>query len=181
MTEVVHDQDGHAATVEAVTDEAVRIRLPNGVAVRLSRDLVSGGAGGSFQADLRFADLGTTVLQEVEERVDVRTEQHETGRVVARTVTETAEAPVEASGWREAVEVERVPVGRVVDAVEGPRDEEGVTVIPVYEERLVVSKELVLREEVRLVRRRESVPGPDAVEIRRQRVEVERLPPGDAT
>jgi stress response protein YsnF len=68
----------------------------------------------------------------------------------------------------------------VVDAVEPPREEDGVTVIPVYEEVLVVEKRLVLREEVRLTTRREPVPGPDRVTLRRQRVEVDRHPPSDA-
>ncbi len=52
-----------------------------------------------------------------------------------------------------------------------------MTVVPVYEEVLVVQKKLVLREEVRLTTRREPLPGPERVTLRRQQVEVERLPP----
>lgn len=178
--DVVHDLDGRTAAVDAVTDRAVRVRLPDGVVVEIDRALVEPTGHGAFQADLRFADLTTHVLREVEERVEVRTEARETGRVVARTVTDTVDEPVEADGWRETVEVERVPVGREVDAVEPPREEGDVTVIPVYEEVLVIRKQLVLREEVRLTRRREPVPGPSHVARRRQRVEVDRHPPADA-
>lgn len=177
---LIHDRDGRPGTVEAVTDDALRVRLPDGVVVELAPSLVARTDDGTYRADLRFADLDTHVLREVEERVEVRTEARETGRVVARTVTDTVEEPVDAAGWREAVEVERVPVGRPVDAPEAPREEGDVTVIPVYEEVLVIRKQLVLREEVRLTRRRELIPGPSHVALRRQHVEVERLPPPDA-
>jgi stress response protein YsnF len=178
--DVVHDLDGHTATVDAVTDRAVRVRLPEGVVVELDRSLVEPTGGGGYRADLRFSDLDARVLQEVEERVEIRTEASEIGRVVVRTVTDTVEEPIEADGWRETVDVERVPIGREVDAVEPPHEDGGVTVIPVYEEVLVIRKQLVLREEVRLTRRREPVSGPSHVARRRQRVEVDRLPPSDA-
>ena len=97
----------------------------------------------------------------------------------ARTVTETEDAAVDADGWRQTVEVERVPVNRPVDAVQDVRVEGDVTVIPVYEEVLVLQKQLVLREEVRLTTRRDRVAGPERVTLRRQRVEIERLPPSD--
>lgn len=177
---VVHDLDGRTATVDAITDRSVRVRLPDGAVVELARALVEPTGRGTYRADLRFSDLDAHVLREVEERVEVRTEARETGRVEARTVTDTVEEPVEADGWRETVDVEHVPIGREVDAVEPPREEGGVTVIPVYEEVLVIRKQLVLREEVRLTRRREPVPGPSHVARRRQRVEVDRLPPADA-
>lgn len=177
---VIHDRDGRPGTVDAVTESTVRVRLSGGLAVELARPLVERRSDGTYRADVVFAELGTRVLREVEEHVVVDVERRETGRVRARTVTETATEAVDADGWREAVTVERVAVDREVDAVEPPREEGDVTVIPVYEEVLVVQKKLVLREEVRLTRRREPVPGPDRVELRRQRVEVERLePPGD--
>jgi stress response protein YsnF len=52
-----------------------------------------------------------------------------------------------------------------------------LTIIPVVEERLVVTRELYLREEVhvRRIRRQESVEIP--AETRRQTVRIERLSP----
>ena len=43
-------------------------------------------------------------------------------------------------------------MGQVVSEREDPRDEDGVLVVPVYEERLVVTKRLVLRERLRIRR-----------------------------
>ena len=180
MDAPILDRDGRPGAVEGLDDETVRVRLPDGSALSLARALVTRSDDGRYRADVVFADLGTHVLREVEERLSVRTEVHETARVVARTITDTTEVPVDAAGWRETVDVERVPIGRVVEAAEPPREEGDVTIIPVYEEVLVVHKQLVLREEVRLTRRREPVPGPPSVAVRRQRVEVERLPPRDA-
>ena len=76
------------------------------------------------------------------------------------------------------VEVERVPVDRIVDAAPAVRQDGDVTIIPVMEEVLVVEKRLVLKEELHVRRRRtqESVEVP--VTLRRERVEVERLPAG---
>ena len=93
---VVLDQDGRPGTVEAVSDESIRILLPNGVAVALDRSLVTRQPDGSYRADLRFLDLDTHVFQEVEEQLRIRTDLRETGRVVVRTSTDTVQAPVEA-------------------------------------------------------------------------------------
>ena len=172
---VIYDRARQPATVESVTESAVRARLADGQVLDLDRSLVDLLDDGSYRADVTFVDLAGSVLQEVEEQLSVETAVRETGRVRARTVTETVEHAVDADGWRETVTIERTPVGREVEAVEPPREEGDVTVIPVYEEVLIVRKQLVLREEVRLTRHREPVPGPERVKLRRQRVEVERL------
>lgn len=180
---VVIDRDGRSGAVESAGGATVLVRLPNGTLLDLPATLVEHQPDGTYRADVSFEEIGSAereVFQEVEERVHVQTRVRETGRVRARVVTDIREEPLEAAGWRETVDVERVPVDRVVTAAEGPREEDGVTVIPVYEEVLVVEKRLVLREEVRLVRRREAVPGPESIQLRRQRVEVERLPPSGA-
>lgn len=180
---VVLDRDGRSGAVEAAGQDHVRVRLPGGAVLQLPTDLVRHQPDGSYRAEVSFAELDPgdrTYLHEVDEQLRVETHARETGRVRARVVTETVEEPVEAAGWRETVDVERVPVGRPVDAVAPLREEDGVTVIPVYEEVLVVEKRLVLREEVRLVTRREPIPGPGSITLRRQRVDVERLPPADA-
>ena len=179
----VVDRNGQPGTVETVGPDAVRIRLPSGALIELPRGLVEAQQDGSYRADVAFDTLpteGRTVLQEIEEQVQIGSRLRETGRVVARVATDTHEEPVDATGWRETVHVERVPVGRDVDSIEAPRKEGAVTVIPVYEEVLVIQKKLVLREEVRLTTRREPLPGPERVTLRRQQVEVERLPPHDA-
>lgn len=180
---VIHDQAGRPGVIESETDERVRVRLPQGGVLDLPASLVSADLEGGITAAVTFDDLdpgALDVLHEIDESLSISKRTVENGRVVARTITDTLDQSVDASGWRETVEVERVAVDRVVDSVEDVRVEDGVTIVPVYEEVLVVQKQLVLREELRLTTRRERVSGPSTVTLRRQRVEVERLPPSDA-
>lgn len=173
------DLDGAAAEIVGRDEGMLRVRTPDGAVVDVPADRVTVDADGRARADVRFARhdsgaLETETFREVEERLHVERVPYETGRVRVDVRTETHALPVEASSWRETVEVERVPVGREVTAIEGPRVVDGVTIVPVYEEVLVVEKRLVLREELHLRTRREAVDSPAAVELRRQTVDVQR-------
>ncbi len=110
----------------------------------------------------------------VEERAIVGKRVFETGRVQVRTRTEQREELVEAELAREEVEVERVAVGREVDAVPAVRQEGDVTIVPVVEEVLVVQKRLVLVEEVHLRRTRRSETVSHPVSLAMQRADVVR-------
>ena len=114
------------------------------------------------------------VVPIVEETAVVRKE-----RVVTETVRlhkrvheeeEVLDVPVQT----EAIEVERVPVGRWVDAPVEVRCEGDTTVYPVVEEVLVVEKRLRLVEEVRVTRRQETRRVQERVALRREEVVVER-------
>jgi uncharacterized protein (TIGR02271 family) len=74
----------------------------------------------------------------------------------------------------EAIEVERVPVGRWIDAPIDVRQEGDTTVYPVVEEVLVVEKRLRLVEEVRVTRRQATRQVQERVGLRREEVVVER-------
>ncbi len=56
--------------------------------------------------------------------------------------------------FTEDVDVERIPVNRILDAPVEVRQEGDTTIIPVIEEVITVQKRLLLREEVRITRRR---------------------------
>lgn len=60
--------------------------------------------------------------------------------------------------FAEDVDVQRVAINQVVESVPDTRIEGDTTIIPVVEEILVVEKRLVLREEVRITKRRNRVP-----------------------
>ncbi|MGB3753160.1 MAG: DUF2382 domain-containing protein [Parerythrobacter sp.] len=95
----------------------------------------------------------------VEERVSTRKVIVEGDTVTVRTTpVETSEA-VEADLLRETVDVTRVTVNEPIDAIPDTREEDGVTIVPVVEERLVTTRQLVLVEEihVRRIRRTETV------------------------
>lgn len=116
------------------------------------------------------------MLPLVEEQLSVTKQRVLTGRVRIATQTETIDHLLPAELTREEVEVVRVPVDRRLDSVPDMTTEGDLTIIPVVEERLVVSRELYLREEihVRRITRRDSVEIP--AQTRRQSVQVERFP-----
>ena len=115
------------------------------------------------------------VIELAEEQLEVAKRAVERGRVVIRTRIDTREEIAEATLRHEDLSIERVPVDRVVEVAPWVREEDGDTIAPVLEERLVITTELVLKEELRITRRTctEVVRGP--VRLRSERAEVERL------
>ena len=76
----------------------------------------------------------------------------------------------------EHVVVERVTVGRVVDAVPPVRQEGDVTIISVVEEEVVITRRLILKEEVHLRRVSKTILHAEDVSLRQQVVSVSRTP-----
>lgn len=116
----------------------------------------------------------TVAIPLVEERMTVGKRVVETGSVRVRTLVEERDEVAGADLLREKVAVERVPRNQEVGAVPAVREEDGVTIIPVVEERLVVEKKLFLVEEIRLVRRSVTERLEMPVTLRAQRAVVER-------
>jgi uncharacterized protein (TIGR02271 family) len=116
-----------------------------------------------------------------EETIDAAVHPIDKGMIRLRKRVETVPYETTVEAGRDEVTVERVKVDRQVDAVPEPRQEGETLVIPVVEEVIVTETRLMLREEVRITRRRvtESVPVRDT--IRREVVEIEQLPPAEAT
>jgi uncharacterized protein (TIGR02271 family) len=110
----------------------------------------------------------------IEEQLIAGKRRVETGRVRVRTVVEEEERIVREQLARDHVEVERVPLDVEVDEVPPVREEDGVTIVPVVREVLVVSKKLILTEEVRLRRVTTFEESAQPVILRTQRALVER-------
>lgn len=125
-------------------------------------------------------ETGPQTLLAVEERVSVNKRAQVTGTVHARTISHEHEQPVEADLSVETLEVERIPVGRFVDAPIPDRQDGDTTVISVIEEVAVVEVRLKLVEEVRITRRTTSRKMTERVTLRRQEVVVDQDPPPDA-
>jgi stress response protein YsnF len=118
------------------------------------------------------------VVPVIQEQLHVTREVVDTGRTLRlRKQVEEVPAQVREPVATEVVDVQRVAVGRVVDELPEVRYEGDVTVVPVVEERLVMRKELVLVEEIRLTRRRDMAMAEGEVVLRRERVTVERFNP----
>lgn len=110
----------------------------------------------------------------VEESLVTQRRTLETGTVRVRTVMQQREEVARAEIYRQAVSVEHVPINREIDEVPAPWEDGDVLVIPVVEEILVVEKRLILREEVRVRRRREVDHVEQPISLRAMEALVER-------
>ncbi len=115
------------------------------------------------------------VIPLVEETVRVDKRETVSGKVRVRTEVNSVEQVVRETLTDEAVEVTRVPINRRIEQIPEVRTENGVTILPVIEERLVVEKQLFLKEELHIRRdvNTETVEVP--VTLRSERAIVERL------
>ena len=104
----------------------------------------------------------------------------ETGCVQVALTTEMQTVIARETLRGRRVEVEHVPVGRMLaegEAAPVPHEEGDTLVIPVVEESAVVVKRLVVREEVRLRFVPTERPFEQAVEVRRQQATVAQVSP----
>jgi len=108
-----------------------------------------------------------------EEELIVRRQMRDVGEAHIRTRVEEVPARLEVEANAEEVEVEHVPAGQVVSQRVEPYQEGDVLVVPVYEEQLVVTKRLLLREQLRI--RRVTTTQRQLFEdtLKKERVEVE--------
>ncbi|HEX8915091.1 MAG TPA: YsnF/AvaK domain-containing protein [Humisphaera sp.] len=137
-------------------------------------DVAATTAAAADAATLSLRDTGSVTVPVVEERIVVEKRKVASGRVSVHVEPRTERQTVDVPLTKEHIEVERVPVNRYVEAVTPPREEGDVTVIPVFEEVLVVEKRLLLKEEIRLVRRRTVDAERRVVEVRKEEVRVDR-------
>jgi len=82
---------------------------------------------------------------------------------------------------RDELVIEHVPIGRVIDEADVPqaRYEGDTMIVPVLEEVLVVQKQLLLKEEVRITRHQREERAPRSVLLRAEQVDVERFDKGE--
>ena len=180
----VTDSTGREARVEATSPESAGrlvLRLDSGERVEVSRDLIEESADGAFSLPFAFGTLqaGGEVarLPIAEEQLRVGKRVRETGRVRLTKHVDVREEIVDEPLLRDEVDIERVPIDRYVDEPAATRTEGDTTIIPVYEEVLVVEKKLLLKEELHVTRRRTEHRDPQRIALRSERVEVERAEP----
>jgi uncharacterized protein (TIGR02271 family) len=123
------------------------------------------------------------VIPVVVEELNVEKRRIARGIVRIHKRVETREEVVDEPLIREEMDVERVAIDRLVEGdVPQARQEGDVLIIPILEEALVVEKRLLLREELRVTKRRTTISNPQPVTLRREVVDIERVaaPPGQA-
>ena len=119
---------------------------------------------------------GAEVLQLFAEEAKVSRRTVETGRVRVATITHTRDHLVDELLNRTNVEVERIPVGRAIEAIPPVTDDDGLMVIPIVEETVVVERKLVLKEELHIRRKQTTQRFQQTVPLRYQTAQVTRIP-----
>jgi uncharacterized protein (TIGR02271 family) len=117
------------------------------------------------------------VIPVAAEELDVKKRRWDTGGVRVHLAVREREETVDEPLIRQEVQVERVPINRPVERPPAPRQEGNVTIIPVVEEVLVVEKRLMLKEEVRITRRKFEAHEPQKVILRSEEPQIEPIQP----
>jgi uncharacterized protein (TIGR02271 family) len=115
------------------------------------------------------------VVPVVEEVLETGTRAVKTGTVRVDKHVEKRIRRIEAPLIHEDVEVRRVAINRVVEAAPAVRKSGDTVIVPVVEEELIVTKRLVLKEEIHLIRHRSTDRFVKEVELNRERAEISRL------
>ncbi|QUS35692.1 DUF2382 domain-containing protein [Falsirhodobacter algicola] len=123
-----------------------------------------------------MSDDRKDILPLLQEHASVSTERRITGRVRVSTRTEEVETPVPVDLSEVDVDVVRVPVDRPVDEAPQIITEGDVTIIPVVEERLIVQRQLYVREEIHIRRTERHETAEIPITTRKQTASIERLP-----
>jgi uncharacterized protein (TIGR02271 family) len=122
-------------------------------------------------------DVEEIVIPVIEEELATGTHAVKTGSVRVDKHVEKRIRRIQTPLLQEEVEVRHVPVNRVVGELPRARKRGDTIIIPIVEEELVVTKRLVLKEEIHLIKRRTRDRVVKEVELNREHAEVRRLDP----
>jgi uncharacterized protein (TIGR02271 family) len=117
----------------------------------------------------------TMVVPVIEEEAVVEKRVVPTGGVRVTKVVREREEQVDTTAVQEEVEVQREAVDTFVDTLEPARVEGERTIIPIYEEVVVVEKRMRLKERWVITKRRVEVPGTETLTLKREEALIERL------
>ena len=179
----VEGRDGLRGTLRrppAAPDREVELALDTGQSVLIDASALIPRPDGSYFLPLSPADVAAAADRQTVTipvmREDVHIDKHEIsrGNVTVHVSPRVRQETVDVTLGEDQVDVQRIPVNRIVEAPAPPREENGTTVIPVYEEVLVVEKRLRLKEEIRVTRRRTTRPHREDVSLRSEEVEIIR-------
>ena len=109
------------------------------------------------------------------EELSVAKEIVETGRLRVSKRTRTREAFVDENLLSEQAEVEIIPVGRQIFEMPTVRHEGDTMIIPIVEEVLHTERRLILKEEVKITRRKKTEQFHDRVTLRYQEAVITRV------
>ena len=124
-----------------------------------------------------FGDTAQIVIPLLEEQLNIARRKVLTGGVRVHKIVQERTETIDEPTFKEELDVERVPVNQFVAAAPEVRYEGDVMIVPLLEEVLVVEKKLVLREEIRIRTRRDTVRQPQQIVLRREEATLEQIRP----
>lgn len=180
---IVIDRDGQRGVVRAyhprqnqyvVEYDDETLLLPSDLLVALGQTY--------FKTPLSFVEAvrgeatiaDSVVIPVLEEELHIGKRVVAKAKVRLRKEVNEREVIVDEPLIEDQVEIERVPVNRAIDKPVRPRVEGDTTIIPIMQEVLMVKKQLMLVEEIRLSRKQVEVRRPQAVTLRSEAVHIER-------
>src|SRR5690348_8594172 len=122
-------------------------------------------------------DRDVRVIPVIEEQLIAETEPVKTGSVKVQKHVQKSVKRVDLPITRDTAEVRRVPVNKVIDSVPRIRTSGDTIIVPVVEEEVVITKRLILKEELHIQRRHTRERVTRDVVVHRERAEVQRLDP----
>ena len=177
---VAGEFDPLRAETELVLAEGRRIRIPTAQLLRFVAQDGSGAAGSAGDAAgsvLAVGDAPIIDIPIVEERLQVGRRVVATGKVLiekqVQEYQETLDVPLAVRSF----DVERVVINRPVSEAPGVRVEGDTTVYPVVEEQLVLTTQLILKEELRVTKRESERRDTRTVTLKRENLLVTRTDP----
>ncbi len=171
----------------ASNEKPVRVALENGEVVNVPGSALRGHSPGVYELAASPSQFGappspaahkeseSAVIPVLAEEVHVERRPVPTGAVRVHRRVEAQEQTIDVPLHREHVDVRRILIGREVDGPLPVRREGEVTVIPIVEEVLVVTKKYVLKEEVRVTRTVAEERHRERVTTFSQHSEIERV------
>ena len=119
-------------------------------------------------------ESNSVVIPVIEETLSVGKRVVETGKIrILKNIQEHQETLNEPLAVR-TFDIERVVINHPVDSPPAVREEGSTTVYSVVEEQLILTKQLILREEIRVTRRDTERHDNQVVTLRREHVVVDR-------
>lgn len=188
---IIFDSSGHRGAVEeeratnAQGEQQLVVRFEGYPPVLIPINVLQLRKDGAYEIPWRVTELAEksrmhaateeTVIPVLQEEVQVDKRKVETAKVRIKTTVEERQETIDLPLLHEEVEVRRVPINRPVDGPVAMRQEGDTLIVPLLEEVLVVQKQLLLKEEVHISKKRTEQHHPEQVTLRSEQVSVERI------
>jgi len=90
------------------------------------------------------------IIPLVEERVEIEKRQYVKSQFQVERKTEIKKVDINEQLMSRQAEVKHVPIGQYISDIPQIREENGVKIIPIFEEHIEIVKKIYLKEEIRI-------------------------------